>query len=74
MLSTLHLICQRWKILTRKTNNRGATIILNRYDVELSQEEILELTGVDADELEFMTIEDIANDYIDEDILNGLYQ
>ncbi len=50
-------------------DNRGATIILNRYDVELPQEEVLELAGVDADELEFMTIEDIANDYIEEDIL-----
>ena len=50
-------------------DNRGATIILNRYDVELSQEEVLELAGVDADELEFMTIEEIANDCIDEDIL-----
>ena len=49
-------------------DNRGATIILNRYDVELSQEEVLELAGVDADELEFMTIEEIANE-IDEDSL-----
>lgn len=50
-------------------DNRGASIILNTYTVELSQEEVLEIAGVDAEELEFTTIEDIANDMIDEDTL-----
>ena len=54
---------------------RGFDIILHTYEVELSQETILELTGNDVEELEYTSIEDIATeisaddlmDYIDEE-------
>ena len=54
---------------------RGYDIILHTYEVELSQETILELTGNDVEELEYTSIEDIATeisaddlmDYIDEE-------
>jgi hypothetical protein len=54
---------------------RGYDIILHTYEVELSQETILELTGNDVEELEYTSIEDMATeisaddlmDYIDEE-------
>lgn len=57
---------------------RGYTIMLHTYEVELSQETILELTGNDVEELEYTSIEDIATeisaddlmDYIDEEGIN----
>ena len=49
---------------------RGYDIILQTYEVELSQETILELTGNDVEELEFTAIEDIAIDISADDLMN----
>lgn len=49
---------------------RGYNIILHTYEVELSQETILELTGNDVEELEFTTIEDIATEISADDLMN----
>ena len=49
---------------------RGYDIILQTYEVELSQEAILELAGNDVEELEFTTIEDIATEISADDLMN----
>ncbi len=49
---------------------RGFDIILHTYEVELSQETILELTGNDAEELEYTSIEDIATEISADDLMN----
>lgn len=49
---------------------RGYDIILHTYEVELSQETILELTGNDVEGLEFTTIEDIATEISADDLMN----
>lgn len=49
---------------------RGYTIMLHTYEVELSQEVILDLTGNDVKELEFTTIEDIATEISADDLMN----
>lgn len=49
---------------------RGYDIILQTYEVELSQETILELTGNDVEELEYTSIEDIAAEISADDLMN----
>jgi hypothetical protein len=49
---------------------RGFDIILHTYEVELSQETILELTGNDVEELEYTSIEDIATEISADDLMN----
>lgn len=49
---------------------RGYTIIIQTYEVELSQETILELTGNDVEELEYISIEDIATEIDADDLMN----
>lgn len=49
---------------------RGYDIILQTYEVELSQETILELTGNDVEELEYTSIEDMAPDISADDLMN----
>jgi len=49
---------------------RGYDIILQTYEVELSQETILELTGNDVEELEYTSIEDIATEISADDLMN----
>ena len=49
---------------------RGYDIILHTYEVELSQEVILELTGCDVEELEYTTLEDIATEISADDLMN----
>src|SRR5678810_131990 len=49
---------------------RGFDIILHTYEVELSQESILELTGNDEEELEYTSIEDIATEISADDLMN----
>lgn len=48
---------------------KGYAIILHTYEVELSEEAILELTGNDAEELEFTTLEDIATEIDADDLM-----
>ena len=49
---------------------RGYDIILHTYEVELPQETILELTGNDAEELEYTSLEDIATEISADDLIN----
>ena len=49
---------------------RGFNIILSTYEVELSQETILELTGNDEEELEYTSIEDIATEIDADDLMS----
>ena len=49
---------------------RGYDIILHTYEVELSQETILELTDNDVEELEYTSIEDIATEISADDLMN----
>ena len=49
---------------------RGFNIVLRTYEVELSQETILELTGYDVEELEYISIEDIATEISADDLMN----
>ena len=49
---------------------RGYDIILHTYEVELSQETILELTGCDVEELKYTSIEDIATEISADDLMN----
>ena len=49
---------------------RGYDIILQTYEVELSQEVILELTGCDVEELEYTTLEELATEIDADDLMN----
>ena len=49
---------------------RGYDIILHAYEVELSQEVILELTGCDVEELEYATLEELATEIDADDLMN----
>src|SRR5678815_2022198 len=49
---------------------RGYDIILHTYEVELSQEVILELTGCDVEELEYTTLEELATEIDADDLMN----
>ena len=49
---------------------RGYDIIIHTYEVELSQEVILELTGCDVEELEYTSIEDIATEISADDLMS----
>jgi len=49
---------------------RGFNIILQTYEVELSQETILELTGCDVEELEYITLEELATEIDADDLMN----
>ena len=51
-------------------NYRGYDIILQTYEVELSQEIILELTGCDVEELEYITLEELATEIDADDLMN----
>ena len=49
---------------------RGYDIILQAYEVELSQETILELTGNDVEELEYTTLEELATEIDADDLMS----
>ena len=49
---------------------RGYDIILHTYEVELSNDVIFELTGNDEDELEYMTIEEMAQEIDANDLID----
>lgn len=49
---------------------RGYDIILSTYEVELSQKTILELTGCDVEELEYITLEEMATEIDADDLMN----
>ena len=56
---------------------RGYTIMLHTYEVELSQDVILELTGYDVEELEYIALEEMAieidvNDLMDYIVDEGI--
>lgn len=49
---------------------RGYDIILSTYEVELSEETVLELAGMDAEELEFSTLQEIATEISADDLMD----
>ncbi len=49
---------------------RGFNIVLHTYEVELSQEVVLELTGYDVEELEYITLEELATEIDADDLMN----